>query len=170
MLRLLFVLFGLFMPLTLVADCPIPKPFKLLSTTEAKSYVAEEIIKKTKAMSGGYIQHSAETATVELINFWASWCAPCREELPLLDELAKTTKASIKLVNIGDSQAVIDEVLTALAIQQLTNYRADGQLLSALSLAGLPATLVWSKKHKAVFLAMGKLNKAKLLSQWLGCL
>ena len=39
-----------------------------------------------------------------LVNFWATWCAPCREEIPELNELAKTNK-KIQLVGIA-----IDEI------------------------------------------------------------
>lgn len=170
--RSFLVFLGFSTQLLLAAECSVPKPFRQLTATEAKHYVAEEIIAKTKLGPDTSIHQPqiTERASAKLINFWASWCAPCREELPLLDELTKTTKVTIQLVNIGDSQTVVNQVFTALDIQNLVTYQADSQLLSALSLAGLPATLVWSQKHKAVFLAMGKLNQAKSLSQWLGCL
>ncbi len=41
-----------------------------------------------------------------LVNFWATWCAPCRRELPLLDELRRTTaEQSLEIVAVSIDQA-----------------------------------------------------------------
>ena len=42
-----------------------------------------------KSLSGKNLKLSELTGNVVLINFWASWCAPCREEMPLLNALHK---------------------------------------------------------------------------------
>ncbi len=40
-----------------------------------------------KAMTGKNLKLSEMAGNVVLINFWASWCGPCREEMPLLNDL-----------------------------------------------------------------------------------
>jgi thiol-disulfide isomerase/thioredoxin len=42
-----------------------------------------------KSLSGKNLKLSEMTGNVVLINFWASWCGPCREEMPLLNALHK---------------------------------------------------------------------------------
>jgi thiol-disulfide isomerase/thioredoxin len=42
-----------------------------------------------KSMDGKNLKLSEMTGNVVLINFWASWCGPCREEMPLLNALHK---------------------------------------------------------------------------------
>jgi thiol-disulfide isomerase/thioredoxin len=42
-----------------------------------------------KSMSGKNLKLSEMAGNVVLINFWASWCGPCREEMPLLNALHK---------------------------------------------------------------------------------
>ena len=40
-----------------------------------------------KSLSGKNLKLSEMTGNVVLINFWASWCGPCRQEMPLLNDL-----------------------------------------------------------------------------------
>ena len=42
-----------------------------------------------KSLAGKNLKLSEMTGNVVLINFWASWCGPCREEMPLLNDLHK---------------------------------------------------------------------------------
>jgi len=53
-----------------------------------------------KAMPG--IAPETFRGKVTLVNVWASWCGPCREEAPLLDQLAKDTRIQIVGINYKD--------------------------------------------------------------------
>src|SRR3954468_2321041 len=54
-------------------------------------------------LSGRFRQLSEWQGGVTLFNFWATWCAPCREEMPLLD--AAAARFGIHAVGIGIDQA-----------------------------------------------------------------
>ena len=62
------------------------------------------LILKVKDINNNNISLSQYKNKWLLVNFWATWCAPCREEIPDLNELADKNK-KIKLVGIA-----IDEI------------------------------------------------------------
>ena len=70
-----------------------------------------------KSSSGDNLRLSEYRGEVVMINFWATWCGPCRQEMPLLDELfSRYERVGFTLlgVNIDDdpkrAMAMIDEL------------------------------------------------------------
>nr|WP_232470547.1 TlpA disulfide reductase family protein [Methylococcus sp. BF19-07] len=60
-------------------------------------------------LSGHPVRLSDERSEVLLLNFWASWCEPCREEMPVLDDLhAEFGPRGLKVVGLAleDREAV----------------------------------------------------------------
>lgn len=57
---------------------------------------------KIKLMDGGGLSPSEFKGKIIIINFWASWCAPCIEEVPSLIELTKKNNRVIVLAVSGD--------------------------------------------------------------------
>lgn len=151
------------------SSCKIPKPFKALSTAEAEKYPLSELLAKS---TSPYANPSEPTSTdnhqAHLVNFWAAWCAPCRQELPLLEKLAVDKTAKVTLINVGDKQAMAEKILAELAVKQLKTRLADSSILSDFSIMGLPASLVFHDDH--VYLGMGKLKDEIAITKWLNCL
>ena len=61
-----------------------------------------------KTMSGKNLKLSEQAGDVVLVNFWASWCGPCRKEMPLLNDLHNKYKAlgfSVWGVNVEEQSA-----------------------------------------------------------------
>lgn len=86
-----------------------------------------------------------------LVNFWATWCAPCREEMPALDRLQgqmggeKFTVAPINLDTAKPARA--REFFDSIGVKNLTLYAdPSGKTMAALQqagkLIGLPTTLL----------------------------
>ena len=77
-----------------------------------------------KSLSGENLKLSEMTGNVVLINFWASWCGPCREEMPLLNALHK------KYQPLGFTVLGINvEEQTDKARDFLSNYPVDFPIL-----------------------------------------
>ena len=76
------------------------------------------------------------------VNLWASWCAPCREELPLVQQLADAAGDRLKVVGLGSPDTADNGVAFAAdaGITMPTGIDADGELAIAQGLRGLPYT------------------------------
>ena len=79
-----------------------------------------------KSTSGENLRLSEQRGQVVLINFWASWCGPCRQEMPLLDEMQKKyAKLGFTVfgVNVDQDQSNADKIYKEIPVsfRSLTN-------------------------------------------------
>ena len=86
-----------------------------------------------------------------ILNFWATWCAPCREEMPSLDDLQSNSNFdNLKIfpINIGQENfSKSDTFFKELGIQNLEIYfDAPITLAKKFSLRGVPTTILFNKK------------------------
>ncbi|MFP5222235.1 MAG: TlpA family protein disulfide reductase [Acidobacteriota bacterium] len=95
---------------------------------------------------------SQSRGKVVVINFWASWCGPCRQEIPELIELRKRFPED-KLVILGVS---VDQEHSMYAMYKSRagfNYpvmRAKPDVSQAFSIRAIPRTVVYSPKGEVV--------------------
>ncbi len=103
-----------------------------------------------------------------LVNFWATWCAPCREEIPLLAAaLQKYGPGGVEIVGIAiDHADKIAEYSKTITIPYPVLYGvAEGlELMRLLGNAsgGLPYTLVFDRNGALTHRKLGALNEADL--------
>ncbi len=83
---------------------------------------------------------------VSLLNVWASWCAACRQEHPVLMELKRRSEATLVGLNYKDSR---DEALAVLQQSgnpyQVNAFDADGKVAIDWGVYGVPETFVIDK-------------------------
>jgi thiol-disulfide isomerase/thioredoxin len=99
-----------------------------------------------------------------VINYWASWCPPCRKEMPVLAAAQKEhTAISFVFINQGESTATVKEFLVSQELQ-LDNlfYDPASQLTRGSGIAGLPTTLFFDASGKLMDSRMGELSEASL--------
>lgn len=99
-----------------------------------------------------------------VVNLWASWCGPCREEMPVLAAAqAREPGIAFVFVNQGESPGAVRSYLARLGLP-LREVLLDpsSSLLSAVGSRGLPTTLFYDAQGQLVDAHMGVLSEAAL--------
>lgn len=100
-----------------------------------------------------------------VVNLWATWCAPCRRELPDLESVHRELGHEIRFVgvNIGDRPADATAFLDELGITFDQLLDVDGALNGALGTASLPVTVVTDADGTIAITHRGPMNRAELI-------
>jgi len=106
--------------------------------------------------SGRPLRLSSFRGRVVLLNVWATWCAPCREEMPSLDRLqAKLGSPTFEIVAISiDSggASMVDSFFRTYRLRRLQRYFGESDTtLRRLGIAGVPATLLIDRQGREVW-------------------
>ncbi|MBB5871229.1 thiol-disulfide isomerase/thioredoxin [Allocatelliglobosispora scoriae] len=88
-----------------------------------------------------------------VINMWASWCAPCREELPAFERLARKTGAP-KVVGVVDTstRAAAVSVAEDLGVSFPMLFDDRSRFNSAMALGFVPATIFVDEAGRIAFI------------------
>lgn len=99
-----------------------------------------------------------------VINLWATWCPPCRREMPVLAR-AQATHADVvfAFANQGESAAEVEDFLRRQPFALRNVLRDDGsQLMVEAGSRGLPTTLFFDARGRLADTHMGELTEAGL--------
>ena len=102
-----------------------------------------------------------------VINLWATWCPPCRREMPVLAEAQHNEPdLTFLFVNQGEGERTIGQYLNTHQLG-LDNVLLDtgGQLGQLLGSAALPTTLFYDAEGRQVASHLGELSRASLARQ-----
>lgn len=92
------------------------------------------------------------------LHFWASWCGPCREEMPTIQAIVQefdNSTLEIVLVNTAETEDTVFEFIGAVAPDLNSLVDADGQATELWQPRGLPATFFVDPNGKLQYLALG---------------
>jgi len=100
----------------------------------------------------GWVDLEDYSGRVVVVNFWASWCPPCRREIPLLDDLARELGEEVAVVGLNEDArpGAGLRFLEELGGVTYANAAGHGELRARYGYRGLPYTLVLDAEHRVV--------------------
>jgi thiol-disulfide isomerase/thioredoxin len=147
-------------------------------TPDIKNIVVNKELKTYDNISffdskGKLIKLSDYKSNLVILNFWATWCAPCKEEMPSLDALKINPNLSnLKIfpINVGkDDLKKSKKFFADLNIKNLDIYFDNTVTLAKdLLLRGVPTTLLFDKEGKEFARIIGSIDfNDKEFLKWL---
>ena len=101
------------------------------------------------ARGGSTIDLSQFKGQVVMINFWASWCVPCRQEMPLLDSIYKKYKPlgfTLLSVNVEPEQKDAENFLKQTPVTFPVVFDAKSKVSGLYNVQGMPTTVFIDRK------------------------
>ncbi len=94
-----------------------------------------------------------------ILNFWATWCPPCREEMPSMQRAHQTLSGegiAVIAINVGDDAAAIGEFLAQTPVDFPLPMDPESRVAQSYPLKGLPTTYVIDPQGRLVYAAEGE--------------
>jgi thiol-disulfide isomerase/thioredoxin len=101
------------------------------------------------ARGGATIDLAQYKGQVVMINFWASWCVPCRQEMPLLDSIYKKYKPlgfTLLSVNVEPEQKDAENFLKQTPVTFPVVFDAKSKVSGLYNVQGMPTTVFIDRK------------------------
>ena len=108
--------------------------------------------------SGAQVSLSQYKGQVVMINFWASWCGPCRQEMPLLESIYKKYKQmgfTLLGVNVEPDTQAANEWLKQTPVSFPILYDKDSKVSKLYDVAGMPSTVLIDRRGNLRMLHRG---------------
>ena len=118
------------------------------------------------ALDGKSIERERLAGRPYIVNLWATWCPPCRRELPMLADVAKGSNIPILLVNEGETATQVGNYLNESGIPADAVVLDKSSELPRLTEAdALPTTLFINAHGQIVETHLGEISRAALLDR-----
>ncbi|SMC82442.1 TlpA family protein disulfide reductase [Sporomusa malonica] len=106
----------------------------------------------------------APAGQIIVLNFWATWCPPCRQEMPELDKFAQkySGKVIFYAVNIQESADKVAEYMTQSRYTMNVLLDKDGEVAKTFRINSIPTTLVVDKQGIIKYRKSGPVTVAEL--------
>lgn len=110
---------------------------------------------------------AAQRGKIVVLNFWASWCPPCREETPLLQTASTTLPDDVQLIGVAvwDDESDARGFLEDYGVTYRNARDANGDVAIDYGLSGVPETFVIDAEGKIVARLPGPITSVDQLQE-----
>jgi thiol-disulfide isomerase/thioredoxin len=108
-------------------------------------------------LGGGTLDLTRAQGTPTVLNLWASWCGPCRSELPIIQQLADAAGGRLRVIGV-DSKDGVPQATSFAADAGLTfpsAFDGPGDLATDLGLNGLPHSVFLTADGTVAYVEVG---------------
>lgn len=110
-------------------------------------------------LNGGQLELDSYKGKGVLLNFWASWCTPCVNELPLLNEAYKLTGVEMIAINLGEKPEAIRKFVERYELAFPVGLDPELDLKRIYRAAGLPLTVLIDGEGRLIERHEGELTE-----------
>jgi thiol-disulfide isomerase/thioredoxin len=106
------------------------------------------INREARAVDAPTLDLKAQAGKVVVVDFWASWCKPCRQSIPWLNEMqAKYASRGLVVigVNVDAERPLADKFLAQTPARFQIVYDAEGKLPQQYGVPGMPASFTFDR-------------------------
>ena len=103
---------------------------------------------KLPTLAGDNVSLSGLRGKFVLLNFWATWCGPCKFEMPFLQQVHDTwnSKGLVVLeIDVGEKSDTIQKFMTELNLSTIVPMDTDMKVAKAYSITAIPTTFIIDK-------------------------
>ena len=136
---------------TVVAGQPVELLYEVPGRPAAPDFSARD-------MDGAVHTLSAYRGKVVIINFWATWCPPCREEMPSMErawQILRHEDIVMLAVNVGEDEDTIFEFTASYPVEFPLLLDPESTMINNWPVRGLPTTFVIDPQGRIVYRAIG---------------
>jgi len=111
-----------------------------------------------KSNQGSNIRLQDLRGQVVMLNFWASWCGPCRQEMPLMEDIFKKYESlgfTILAVNVDEDSADADAFLKSVPVSFPVLYDNESKISELFQVDAMPTTVMIDRDGNKRFVHRG---------------
>ncbi len=111
-----------------------------------------------ETVGGKLARRSSLKGNIVLLNFWATWCPPCKDEIPSIENLASTMKGknfTVMAVSIGETRATVSSFISERKMNYPVYLDPKRSLVAEYASRGIPTTYVLDKNGDFIAAVIG---------------
>lgn len=146
----------------------------LLLAAALRTGADEEELRKAPGFSLPSLRDEATTISLAdyrgqpvVLNFWASWCVPCKKELPAFQKVSEATRGQVAFLGVDhqDGRQGALRMLEETGVEYPSAFDPGGSLAERYRLFGMPSTVFISADGRILESRTGELTEEELIAR-----